>query len=175
MNDLTHEKLQELLDREAIRDRLYKYCRGVDNADLNSLKSAYWEDAIDCHGAYQGTASGFIDAAMQSLKNAVVSIHQISNILIEYQPEVCRVESKFFALQIYPENNGYNIETKIWGRYADIFEKRNNIWKISKRTVIYDWVQEINTQPISKENRFKLRQPIGCLYPEDPIYSLLQL
>ncbi|WP_180000855.1 nuclear transport factor 2 family protein [Acinetobacter sp. YH12255] len=173
MNVETQTKLQELLDREAIRDCLYRYCRGVDNADLNALNSAYWEDAIDCHGAYQGSATGFISTAMNSLKSAVVSIHQISNILIDYQPDLCKVESKFFALQIYPDQNNNNLETQIWGRYADNFEKRNDIWKIAKRTVIYDWVQENKMQAISKEARFKLRQPVGCLYPEDPIYTLL--
>ena len=170
----THKKLQEILDREAIKDCLYRYCRGVDNADLNCLNSAYWEDAMDCHGAYQGTASGFINAAMNSLKNAVVSIHQISNILIDYHPDLCKVESKFFALQIYPNNNNNNnLETQIWGRYADQFEKRNGIWKIAKRTVIYDWLQENIKESIPKKERFKLRKPVGCLYPEDPIYSLL--
>ena len=39
----------ELADREAIRDCLYRYCRGVDRCDEQMLRSAYWEDAYDDH------------------------------------------------------------------------------------------------------------------------------
>lgn len=54
-------QLQALFDREAIRECLYRYCRGIDRADEAALRSAYWEDATDCHGAWNGSAAGFID------------------------------------------------------------------------------------------------------------------
>ena len=43
--------LQSLLDREAIRDCLLRYCRGIDRCDEEALRSAYWEDATDCHAS----------------------------------------------------------------------------------------------------------------------------
>ena len=39
----------ELADREAIRDCLYRYARGMDRCDEEMLRSAYWEDALDDH------------------------------------------------------------------------------------------------------------------------------
>jgi SnoaL-like domain len=39
----------ELADREAIRDCLYRYSRGVDRCDEDMLRSVYWEDAFDDH------------------------------------------------------------------------------------------------------------------------------
>ena len=43
-------KLTELLDREAIRACIYRYCRGVDRADEATLRGTYWPDATDQHG-----------------------------------------------------------------------------------------------------------------------------
>ena len=37
-------ELQDLVAREAIRDCLYRYCRGIDRADAEMLRSAYWPD-----------------------------------------------------------------------------------------------------------------------------------
>lgn len=51
--------IQNLLDKEAIRDCLYRYCRGIDRADEAILRSAYWPDAHDRHGAYVGDVEGF--------------------------------------------------------------------------------------------------------------------
>ena len=47
--------LAELADREAIRDCLHRYCRGVDRCDEDMLRSAYWEDAHDDHVVFAGT------------------------------------------------------------------------------------------------------------------------
>lgn len=43
--------LDELLDREAIRDCLARYCRGVDRLDRALLLSTYWPGAEDDHGS----------------------------------------------------------------------------------------------------------------------------
>ena len=56
--------LQALLDREAIRDCLYRYCRGIDRADEAALRSAYWPDATDCHGAWNGCYALLIFASL---------------------------------------------------------------------------------------------------------------
>jgi hypothetical protein len=41
--------IAELADREAIRDCLYRYCRGIDRCDAGLLQSAFWPDALDSH------------------------------------------------------------------------------------------------------------------------------
>ncbi|HBF89936.1 MAG TPA: hypothetical protein DDX09_02110, partial [Hyphomonas atlantica] len=61
MAELTLEqKIEELWAREAIRDCLFRYARGIDRADEAMLRSAYWPDGTDHHGPYQGSASGFV-------------------------------------------------------------------------------------------------------------------
>lgn len=167
-------KLTELMDREAIRDCIFRYCRGIDRADEAALRSAYWPDAHDCHGAYRGSAEGFIQAALGIFKTGPRNVHQVSNILIEFAgPITAMVESYFNALQRGPDAQGRVRQFLLAGRYCDRFEKRDGEWRVADRTVVYDWVEE-QTPPESDEaTRFGPRNPIGSPYPDDPIYSLL--
>lgn len=48
---------EEMADREAIRDCLYRYARGVDRCDEELLRSAYWENAMDDHCLFVGARS----------------------------------------------------------------------------------------------------------------------
>ena len=120
-------KLQELVDREAIRDCLYRYCRGIDRADVAMLRSSYWPDAHDRHGAYVGPAEGFIKMAQEVFKTGPRNIHQISNILIEFTGLTeAAVESYFTALQRGPDREGVVRQVLLCGRYCDRFEKRGD-------------------------------------------------
>lgn len=163
--------LAELLDREAINACLYTYCRGIDRADEAALRSAYWDDATDQHGPYQGSASGFIEWAMKALAKTERSIHQITNVIIDFAPGGAAVEAQFTAWQRAPNSAGVMQQMFLMGRYADWFEKRNGVWKIASRTVIYDWVEEQPLPTGSESERFGVRQPIGAKWPEDKIYS----
>jgi hypothetical protein len=46
----------ELADREAIRECLYRYCRGVDRLDADMIRSAYWPDCVDNHLEFTGAS-----------------------------------------------------------------------------------------------------------------------
>ena len=167
-------KLQELLDREAIRDCIYRYCRGIDRADEAALRSAYWPDATDCHGAYKGPAEGFIQVALAVFATGPRNIHQVSNILIQFgAPDVAAVETCFMALQRAPDKDGVLRQVLLCGRYCDHFEKRDGEWRVAERTVVYDWVEEQTPPGLPEERRFGTRQPIGSAYPADPVYALL--
>lgn len=167
-------KLQELIDREAIRDCLHRYCRGIDRADEDALRSAYWPDAYDSHGAYKGTAEGFVQMALGVFKTGPRNIHQISNILIEFNgPAEAAVESYFNALQRGPDRGGVVRQVLLCGRYCDRFEKRGDEWRVAHRTVVYDWVEEQMPPAKPEAERFGARQPVGSARPDDPVYALL--
>ena len=54
----------ELWDREAIRDCLHRYARGVDRFDRELILSAFHPDALDEHGKFVGTPDEFVDWAL---------------------------------------------------------------------------------------------------------------
>ncbi|RYX97979.1 MAG: nuclear transport factor 2 family protein [Comamonadaceae bacterium] len=172
MGQSNEELLQGLLDREAIREAMYAYCRGIDRCDEAALRSAYWEDATDRHGAYSGSANGFIDYAVKARTNGPRMIHQVSNISIVLKGSDAAVESYFQAFQYDNDLEGKLRETFLCGRYVDHFEKRGNEWRIAARTVIYDWLKESPGPAGEEAERFGLRSPQGLMKPHDAWYSL---
>lgn len=164
--------VQALADREAIRDCLYRYCRGIDRGDEATLRSSYWPDATDRHGAYDGPVEGFIAGAMPRLRRNQ-RVHQISNILIELHGDVAAVESSFLALQPDRDADGKPSETLLAGRYVDRFEKRGSEWRVAARTVVYDWIRQTPLPREIEPSIFGVRQPVGGKAPDDPIYALL--
>ena len=166
--------LQDLLDREAIRDALYRYCRGIDRCDEAALRSTYWEDATDCHGSWNGSAGGFIEQALAKLRLGGRRIHQITNVMIELHGDVAAVESSFFALQSTAAQS--ELETFLCGRYVDRFERRHDQWRVAARTVVYDWIEERTRPELGQDDAalFRLRQPVGAVAPHDAVYELLR-
>lgn len=165
--------LRSMADREAIRDCLYRYCRGIDRLDEAALRSAYWPDGTDRHGPYQGSAAGFIEWALEKLKTSGRMIHRISNVLIDLQGDVALVESYFEAIQGERSPQGEPIEILLCGRYLDKFERRGAEWRIGERTVVYDWMRQTPLPQEMSAEVFGVRQPTGAHQPADPLYPFL--
>lgn len=166
------DMLVELLDRERIRDCIYRYCRGIDRADEAALRSSYWPDATDRHGAYSGPVEGFFDWVKAAWAAEPRNVHQVSNILIEFRSSTCAdVESYFSALQRSSGSDGTPRQFLLAGRYCDVFEKREGDWRVAERTVVYDWVEPQAPPSETEAQRFGPRQPLGAPFPDDVIYS----
>jgi len=168
---MTDKKLEELLAREAIRDCLYRYCRGIDRVDEAALRSAYWPNGTDHHGPYQGSASGFVDWAMKTLPHIERGIHQIHNILIEFKDDGATVESYFSAFQRQPSPDGKMQNLNMKGRYIDWFTKREDEWRILNRIVVFDWVEDLPMPEGTEAERFGRMTPIGGRWPDDVVYG----
>jgi len=172
MTDI-EKRLTELLDREAIRDCMYRYCRGIDRADEAALRSAYWPEATDRHGRYSGPVEGFFEVVKQGYGKGGRNVHQVSNILITFEgATIAAVESYFNALQRSPRKDGTWSQVLLAGRYCDTFEKRGDEWRVAARVVVYDWVEEQTPPEQPEDARFGLRKPIGGSFPHDPVYQL---
>lgn len=170
---MSDPRLQELIDREAIRDCLYRYCRGIDRADEAALRSSYWPDATDDHGGFRGRAEDFIIMAMQRLPKMERSIHQIHNVLIAFEAGGLSavVESQFSAYQREPGAGGVMTQWDMKGRYLDRFERRGQEWRVARRLVVFDAAEQMPLPPGTEAERFGFRTPIGAPFPHDPVYS----
>ncbi len=180
--DPSAHAVQTLLDREAIRECIFRYCRGIDRCDEAALRASYWPDATDSHGAYQGSASGFIDVALPKLREAGRMVHFVGNLSIELHGTQAAVETYFLAWQRDRSGaGGTEVETFLAGRYVDRFEKRQapgaaqTEWRVAARVVVYDWVQPLGAAPTASEaQRFGARLPMGAHAPDDAWYALVE-
>ena len=167
------DRLQELLDREAIRDCIHRYCRGIDRADEAALLSSYWPEAYDNHGAYAGPVSGFFEQVRAAWARGPRNIHNVGNVLIEFRDgRQAAVETYFLALQRGTGPDGVERQVMLAGRYCDLFEKREGEWRVADRTVVYDWVDHQDPPQESEAGRFCPRTPIGGTFPDDPVYAI---
>jgi hypothetical protein len=140
MNKTVSQIQSELADREAIRDCLYRYCRGIDRMDAELLRSAYWPGAMDYHTGFTGTVEQFVQWALPRLQAMQDSVHNLGNILIKLDGDKAAVESYFWSVAIVPGDEPRQVMA--CGRYLDRFEKRNDEWRIAERVVAHDWFQE---------------------------------
>lgn len=167
------DRLDEFMAREAIRDCLFRYARGIDRADEAALASSYWPDATDSHGATSGPVSEFFDRVRGAWARGARNVHHVTNILIEFQgDDTAAVESYFHALQRGAGADGVVRQVVLSGRYCDRFEKRGADWRVARRVVVYDWVHPQDVPDGTEAERFGVRMPIGGAFPDDPVYSI---
>jgi hypothetical protein len=137
MTDTT--AFEEQTAKQACTELVYKLARGLDRMDGALLRSLFHEGATDDHGGYKGSADGFVDWALNILKNMERTQHAISNVLIEVKGDRAVGESYFVANHDMKNAEGTPVRMIAAGRYLDSFERRGGVWKISHRHAVYDW------------------------------------
>lgn len=166
-------KLRELLDKQAIYENVVKYCRGADRLDIDLLKDAYWEDGTDDHGVFSGNAHEFCDFAMQSKELLKSVSHHVSNVQIELSGNQAKVETYFLSAQLVADTE---LESDaFWllgGRYKDLYEKREGLWKILHRVCLWDWSQYQPSLPNWDTFGLGDNPNRGGFAPDDPIYKI---
>jgi len=156
--------LAELLDKQAIREALMRYCRGVDRCDAELIASVYHDDAMDHHGRFDMAGKAFAVHVAQFMKEAATGhSHRIANISIELDGDRAHVESYLHSML----NHADRVDEFI-GRYVDRFEKRSGEWKIAERWVVVDF-----TRSTPVDARFGLQDTFikGRRDPGDQSYA----
>ena len=136
------DRLRPLLDRAEIHDVLMRYCRGVDRADVELLRSVYHLDSVDDHGYWSGPGQDFGEFIVGRLTaDALRTTHAVANELIELDGDTARVETYVFAYLWRATGADGSAEAldMFAGRYVDVFDRRDGQWRIASRTVVHDW------------------------------------
>jgi hypothetical protein len=168
--------LQSLLDREAIRDVLMRYARGIDRCDRSLLEGVYWPDAIDDHGNFRGSAAEFIDWCLPLLRERMdQTSHMLGNILIQLDGDSAAVESYFEAYHRFRPEAGQPYDAVLGGRYIDRMEKRGGEWRIADRIAVYDWARDYpDSADWSSTDVIGLGLRIQSNRENDPSYRVLK-
>ena len=129
--------VEQLSDIQSIRDVALRYCRGVDRLDEDLMKSAYWPDATDDHGTFVGNAMEFCEMCMIGHLRWRSTSHCVLNHYIELDEDGIHGRGEVYNVTYLFQKDEEILDT--WhGRYLDIYEKRNDEWRIIERVCVHE-------------------------------------
>jgi hypothetical protein len=135
-------ELTQLLDREKIQDCLARLARGEDRRNTELITGAYWPRAIVDLGIFTGSFDEYLAWVVPGSLEIPVTQHVLGQSLISLHTDAAMVETQVLAYHRVAAPDGHR-NTVIGGRYVDCFEKLTGEWRISQRTMLYDWCQEL--------------------------------
>lgn len=141
--------LQELSDRAEITDVLARYQHACDRGDRDLMRTCYHPDAIDNHGRANGPVDevlaflGRYSADLRSTYHFMGAPHIA--LYADGGPDKAFAETYCLYRR---ELIDPDAEILMQGlRYFDVFERREKVWRIARRTVLLDWEQRGNGAP----------------------------
>jgi ketosteroid isomerase-like protein len=139
---IDEKALQQLIDKDAIRDLVLCYSRAIDRKDVELLRDLYTADATDTHGdTFDGPADAYCDFIEQSLPYMPYSGHHVCNHMVSVEGDEGNGEVYALAYHVIPSQNGSGEreEDFMAVRYIDNYRRcTDGKWRFSKRVVTYD-------------------------------------
>jgi len=132
--------VRTLHDRQAIRDVVDRYCRGVDRQDKELVTSCYHPDAIDDRGMFVGAPDDLFDWTDPSHLH-LFSSHQhfVCNHTCELAGDTAHCETYYIFAGMRKADNQLAMSG---GRYVDRMERREGAWRIAARKTLVEWGSE---------------------------------
>ena len=132
-------QLQELLDKKACEELVYRYSRTQDWLDTPGQHSCFRPDADIDFGFFQGNGHDWVEMVMPHEQAAIRRWHLCTAAMIQVNGDHAKGECYGIAVGTGLDENGNAVDRMYGGRYLDEFERRDGEWRISKRTYILDW------------------------------------
>lgn len=150
MDDKLKQSLAEMQAEREIRNIIQRYMRAADRKDFALMASVYHDDAIEDHGPLQGSPHDLIAWVRKRHETIQQAMHIIGNCLIDFDgPD--RAYAETYCIIIQHERTGTKqlasgepalMRTMMGVRYVDRFEKRADAWKIARRILVTEWIDE---------------------------------
>lgn len=142
-------RLQNLEDRQAIRDCVVRLARGDDRLDRELFLTVFHPDGTDDHKGFNGTPEEFFDWIYDTHKRFhKTTLHHLTN-------QSCDIDGDTAHTETYWIFSGSNVDGKnsiSWGRYLDRLERRDGHWKIAFRYAIIEAMCLVEGAPLPFAN-----------------------
>ena len=124
---------QELADKQAIRDCVTAYARGLDRLDKDLIRDAFHPDALDDHGVFVGGPAELAEWAVElHREEARSSLHYTGTHSCEIDGDTAHAETYWLGT-LRDKSGAFNLAG---GRWLDRLEKRGGEWRIAVRVCI---------------------------------------
>lgn len=139
--------LRRLLDIEAIKEVVLRYCRGIDRLDLDLVRSCYHPDATDTHGAFTGSVDDYLMWVEGLLARYDATFHMIGNHLVDFAPPTSAGAADVAVSEAYGVAHHRSADPDprrnltVGFRFIDRMERRDGAWRIARRVATTEWVR----------------------------------
>lgn len=159
---------QDLVDKQAITEQLYRYCRAVDRLDVPLGHSVFHEDATADYGptGFKGGGREAIDYICTAHLHLEAHSHQVTNILIELDGDRASSEA-YVTATLRGGRDDAAFQMQVWARYCDTWSRREGAWRIDHRNTVIDFDTIADARP-RQEHTWTRRDP------QDPSYAILK-
>ncbi len=125
--------------REAIRDVLALYCRGIDRRDRQLIAACFHPEATDDHGTGARPIPEFIEWCFDLLEGYDSTFHFLGQSTFEFTADDrARVET--YGVASHRTAGGPDHRNLVTGfRYLDTFTADGHGWRIATRVAVTDW------------------------------------
>ena len=131
------------------------------------LKSCYWEDGYDDHGFFAGNTHEFAEYVIPCLERIDSSMHAIPNTRFSFEGNLCACTSQWNVTHRLAHEEGFT-DFVHRGRYLDVWEKRQDDWKLLHRVIAGDLDHWIHTMDIRSAMSGPNEALRGCRGKNDP-------
>jgi uncharacterized protein (TIGR02246 family) len=126
--------VRELVDRRAIEELIYAYCRHFDQNEPDSVAALFTEDATVDYGPefpnVVGASSIAAAVAVGLEQTFAATSHHVSNIEIAFDgPDRATGSTYLYAWHRYRDASP---DGELWGRYHHRFERTPDGWRIAR-------------------------------------------
>lgn len=137
------DKIDVLLAKDAIRECIFRYSRGLDRIDEALLRSVFHTDAvIDFNPFFRGPPEDWIALAIDHQREQFQAHHMFGLISMDVKGDRAVAESYGLARH---KNliDGEWFDSIVALRTFDRFTRRDGEWKISERKQVTDWARTV--------------------------------
>jgi hypothetical protein len=165
------DRLQELIDKQALHELVLTYCRAIDRRDFVLVRSLYHDDAIDDHGSmFQGGPDEYVAWLPKMMANFEATVHSISNALFVVAGD--RAQGELYSVAYHRTHPPAARDIVAGGRYLDHYERRDGAWRFARRALALDWCR-IDAVSEAAYAELAASAPAGRAGADDPSYRLL--
>ncbi|MFD6860349.1 nuclear transport factor 2 family protein [Rhodococcus sp. NPDC060086] len=134
----TSRALQDLLDKQDIREVVLRYCRGIDRLDFDLVRDCYHLDGIDHHTGFDGNVDEYIAWVKPRLELLGGTMHHVGNHLVELFGDVAISEAYSTNTHWgHPDRDDFTSGA----RFIDLMERRDGRWAITERWAVREWTR----------------------------------
>jgi hypothetical protein len=171
-----HDKLSELLDKQAIFETIHRYAQGIDRRDPGILASVFTADAVLHYGVglYDGPARDMIAGWAPDRPSPFLSTHHhVGNVLVRFGSPTRAKAITYFSAVHRAKRNGMLVDELVRGRYLDKLVKSGDRWRIEERRLVYDWSRVDPADGHEWWERPGAKALVGAHGSEDPSVAFL--